>query len=95
MKSKKIDVSEDSNRYVTPSLITIKMRPMKKELPDLHKQAYMFKNSKRFQHDGGRAWIKDSQLHEARSNANGKLHTIHRKKDEALVEEAEDHKASF
>ncbi len=39
---------------------------MSKELPDLHKQAHMFKNSKRFQHDGGRAWIKDSQLHEAR-----------------------------
>ena len=32
---------------------------MSKKLPDLHKQAFMFKNSKRFQHDGGRAWIKD------------------------------------
>lgn len=68
---------------------------MRDDLPDLHKQAYMFKNSKRFQHDGGRAWIKDSQLHEARKNANGKLTTIHRKKDESLVEEAEDHKPSL
>lgn len=60
---------------------------MKKELPDLHKQAFMFKNTKRFQHDGGRAWIKDSQLHEARKNANGRLQTIHKKKDPDLVEE--------
>lgn len=48
----------------------------KKEIPDLHKQAFVFKNTKRFQHDGGRAWIKDSQLHEARKDANGKLSTI-------------------
>ncbi|HKK46672.1 MAG TPA: hypothetical protein VJ964_14195 [Balneolaceae bacterium] len=68
---------------------------MHKKLPDLHEQAFMFKNSKRFQHDGGRAWIKDSQLHEARKDANGKLKTIHRKKDVDLVEEAEDHKPSL
>jgi len=68
---------------------------MKKELPDLHKQAFMFKNTKRFQHDGGRAWIKDSQLHEARKNSNGKLETIHSEKDAALVEKAEDHKPSL
>lgn len=68
---------------------------MKKELPDLHKQAFMFKNKKRFQHDGGRAWIKDSQLHEARKNANGKLETIHSEKNTALVEEAEGHNPSF
>lgn len=68
---------------------------MKKELPDLHKQAYMFKNTKRFQHDGGRAWIKDSQLHEAREGVNGKLNTIHKKKDADLVEEAEEHKPSL
>lgn len=46
-----------------------------KKLPDLHKQAFKFKNTKRLQHDGGRAWIKDSQLHEARKGVNGKLIT--------------------
>ncbi len=44
-----------------------------KKLPDLHQQAKMMKNYKRLQHDGGRAWIKDSQLHEARKDATGKL----------------------
>lgn len=68
---------------------------MKKELPDLHKQAFMFKNTKRFQHDGGRAWIKDSQLHEARKDANGKLKTVHKKKSADLVEKSEDHKPSL
>lgn len=63
---------------------------MSKKLPDLHEQAFMFKNTKRFQHDGGRAWIKDSQLHEARKDANGRLNTIHHKKDADLVEEAND-----
>ena len=68
---------------------------MKKELPDLHKQAFMFKNTKRFQHDGGRAWIKDSQLHEARKDANGKLNTIHGQKEEDLVEEPKGHNPSL
>lgn len=63
---------------------------MSKKLPDLHEQAFMFKNTKRFQHDGGRAWIKDSQLHEARQDGNGKLKTIHQEKDFDLVEEAKD-----
>ncbi|HEX6981885.1 MAG TPA: hypothetical protein VF181_03920 [Balneolaceae bacterium] len=68
---------------------------MKKNLPDLHEQAFMFKNTKRLQHDGGRAWIKDSQLQEARKGGNGKLHTIHAKKDEGRVEEPEKRKPSF
>lgn len=68
---------------------------MDKKLPDLHQQAFMFKNTKRFQHDGGRAWIRDSQLYEARKDGNGKLTTVHRKKDMELVEEAEDHKPSL
>lgn len=68
---------------------------MEKELPDLHKQAFMFKNTKRFQHDGGRAWIKDSQLHEARRDANGKLTTVHSQKEKERVEKTEDHKPSF
>ncbi|MEX1063239.1 MAG: hypothetical protein WEC12_06515 [Balneolaceae bacterium] len=51
-----------------------------KELPDLHKQAFVFKNTKRLQHDGGRAWIKDSQLQEARKGANGRLVTLREKK---------------
>jgi len=48
---------------------------MSKELPDLHRQAFKYKNSKKFQHDGGRAWIKDSQLYNARKGVNGKLKT--------------------
>lgn len=68
---------------------------MSKELPDLHKQAFMFKNTKRFQHDGGRAWIKDSQLHEARKDANGKLTTVEGKKDQDLVEDSQDHNPSL
>ena len=44
-----------------------------KKLPELHQQAKNMKNFKRLQHDGGRAWIKDSQLHEARKDANGKI----------------------
>ncbi|SHF64131.1 hypothetical protein SAMN05443144_11156 [Fodinibius roseus] len=55
----------------------------------MHEQAFMFKNTKRLQRDGGRAWIKDSQLYEARKDANGRLNTIHDKKDEERVEEAE------
>lgn len=68
---------------------------MDKKLPDLHEQAFMFKNTKRLQHDGGRAWIKDSQLHEARKGGNGKLNTIHRKKEEERVEEPEGHNPSY
>lgn len=68
---------------------------MSKELPDLHKQAFMFKNTKRFQHDGGRAWIKDSQLHESRKGANGRLQTINPKKHKDLVEKSEDHNPSL
>jgi hypothetical protein len=52
-----------------------------KKLPDLHKQALAFKNKKRLQHDGGRAWIKDSQLYEARKGINGRLETIREKLD--------------
>lgn len=68
---------------------------MDKKLPDLHEQAFMFKNSKRLQHDGGRAWIKDSQLHEARKDGNGKLKTVHHQKEADRVEEPEDHKPSL
>ena len=50
-----------------------------KNLPDLHKQAIKYKNTKRLQRDGGRAWIKDSQLFESRKDANGRLVTV--KKD--------------
>ncbi len=42
-------------------------------LPDLHQQAFFIKNRKRFQHDGGRAWILDGQLHEAVKNANYRI----------------------
>ncbi len=46
------------------------------KLPDLHKQAFKYKNTKRLQHDGGRAWIKDSQLYESRNDVNGRLITV-------------------
>ncbi len=49
-----------------------------KKLPSLHEQAFKYKNTKRLQRDGGRAWIKDSQLHEARKDANGRFVTIKR-----------------
>lgn len=47
-----------------------------RKLPSLHEQAFKYKNTKRLQHDGGRAWIKDSQLHEARKDANGRFLTV-------------------
>jgi len=50
-----------------------------KKLPDLHKQAFAFKNRKRLQHDGGRAWIRDSQLQEMRKDGNLHLETIREK----------------
>lgn len=53
---------------------------MMNKLPSLHEQAFKYKNTKRLQHDGGRAWIKDSQLHEARKDANGKFVTIEKRK---------------
>lgn len=67
---------------------------MNSDLPDIHEQAFMFKNTKRLQHDGGRAWTGDSQLQEARKDGNGKLKTIHQKKESDRVEEAENHKPS-
>ncbi|HLR76287.1 MAG TPA: hypothetical protein VK106_01415 [Balneolaceae bacterium] len=66
-----------------------------KKIPDLHKQAFMFKNTKRLQHDGGRAWIKDGQLHEARKGANGKLHTVHAEKNVKVVPEQDEPKPSI
>lgn len=68
---------------------------MDKKLPDLHEQALMFKNSKRLQYDGGRAWIKDSQLHEARKDANGRLETVGYKKQSERVEEVKEHNPSL
>ncbi|MEX0681497.1 MAG: hypothetical protein WD097_08960 [Balneolales bacterium] len=43
------------------------------QLPDLHRQAFLIKNRKRFQHDGGRAWIKDGQLHDAVKGVNCRI----------------------
>ncbi len=68
------------------------------KLPKLHEQAFKFKNTKRLQRDGGRAWIKDSQLHEARRNANGRLITMPDKlkapnKDTFILDEENDKKA--
>ncbi|MGM0506509.1 MAG: hypothetical protein ACQER4_04915 [Bacteroidota bacterium] len=47
----------------------------KKILPDLHAQAKTLKNRKKLQHDGGRAWIKDSQLQEMLKGGNYRLGT--------------------
>jgi len=38
---------------------------MKTTLPTLHQQAMKYKNRRRLRYDGGRAWIKNGQLHEA------------------------------
>jgi hypothetical protein len=38
-------------------------------LPDLHKQAIAMKNRRRMRLDGGRAWIKNGQLHDAVKSA--------------------------
>lgn len=46
------------------------------KLPDLHAHATRIKNMRRLKHDGGRAWIKDSQLHDARKGANPYLEVI-------------------
>ncbi|MDI6402516.1 hypothetical protein QLX67_10965 [Balneolaceae bacterium ANBcel3] len=45
----------------------------KKKLAELHLKAATLKNRKRLQHDGGRAWIKDGQLHEAVKGGNHDL----------------------
>lgn len=52
------------------------MKTFKEHDKGLHKQAVVFKNTRRHQHDGGRAWIKDGQLHEAIRNANPTLKTV-------------------
>ena len=57
-----------------------------KNLPDLHKQAFKYKNRKKLQHDGGRAWIKDSQLFESRRGVSGHLETVKDEKPEKKKE---------
>ncbi|MCH8557724.1 MAG: hypothetical protein LAT84_07880 [Balneolia bacterium] len=42
---------------------------MSSNLPDLHKQAMALKNKRRMRYDGGRAWIKNGQLHDAVKSA--------------------------
>lgn len=56
---------------------------MDEKLPNLHKQAKVFKNRKRLQHDGGRAWIKDGQLHEAIKDVTYRVKTA----DESVAKE--------
>lgn len=43
---------------------------MKRKLPDLHTTAFHYKNPRRLKHDGGRAWIKNAQLHQAVEGVN-------------------------
>lgn len=50
---------------------------MHRKLPNLHKQALVLKNKKRLQHDGGRAWSRDGQLHDSCKGANFTLKTCH------------------
>lgn len=38
---------------------------MSEKLPKLHQQAMQLKNRRRLRYDGGRAWIKNGQLHDA------------------------------
>ncbi|HLR90767.1 MAG TPA: hypothetical protein VK040_07395 [Balneolaceae bacterium] len=57
------------------------------KLPDLHKTAFKYKNTKKLQHDGGRAWVKDSQLFDSRRGANGRLITIVRDSEVKEVSE--------
>ncbi len=49
---------------------------MDKQLPKLHTQAKNLKNRHRLKFDGGRAWIKNGQLHDAvkfeKPNSKGK-----------------------
>lgn len=47
----------------------------RKHTTNLHQQGKVFKNMRRHQHDGGRAWIKDGQLHEAIQSVNPRLIT--------------------
>jgi hypothetical protein len=54
-----------------------------KILPDLHLQAMKYKNRKRLQHDGGRAWIKDSQLHDAIKGLGNRFETVKAVKNES------------
>jgi hypothetical protein len=49
-----------------------------KPLPTLHQQALRYKNFKRLQRDGGRAWIKDSQLAPTIREAHLGLQSQHR-----------------
>ncbi|AXJ00169.1 hypothetical protein CYPRO_0892 [Cyclonatronum proteinivorum] len=42
-------------------------------LPNLHKQAMAMKNKRRLRLDGGRAWIKNGQLHDAVKSASLKI----------------------
>lgn len=68
---------------------------MKNELPNLHQEAFKYKNTKRLQHDGGRSWVKDPQLHEARKGANGRLHTIQAEKEKADIPKQDEAKRSI
>jgi hypothetical protein len=52
------------------------MKTFKDHHQGLHQQATVFKNTRRHQHDGGRAWIKDGQLHDAIRNVNPTLKTV-------------------
>lgn len=45
----------------------------RKHNTDLQQQGITYKNHRRHQHDGGRAWIKDGQLYDAIKDVNPRL----------------------
>jgi hypothetical protein len=57
-------------------LYSVTMAEFKLQMPPLHKKAVAVKNMRRHQHDGGRAWIKDGQLHDAIKGVNPEIRHI-------------------
>lgn len=64
------DYAFSTNPFSIPTVILFR-----KHTKDLHQQGKVFKNLRRHQHDGGRAWIKDGQLHDAIRSVNPSLIT--------------------
>jgi hypothetical protein len=54
-------------------LYSVTMAEFKIQMPPLHQNAVVVKNMRRHQHDGGRAWIKDGQLHDAIKGVNPEI----------------------
>lgn len=59
------------------------------KLPDLHGNAKKIKNKKRLQHDGGRAWIKNPQLHDSIKGQSETFYSIKTDSENAKEESKE------